>query len=78
MRRVGVGGVPLFAALAWPGAALAHHRAAPRIEVLSKPRGPHLGRDALVAVSRRVQRVTLNGTDVTSDLSSAAAASSAS
>jgi Tannase-like family of unknown function (DUF6351) len=69
MRRAGVCAVALFAVLAWPGAALAHHRGAPRIEVLSNRADLISGGDALVAVTGRVARVTLNGADVTSDFS---------
>src|SRR3954451_15221423 len=65
MRRTGVCAVVVFAALASPGLALAGHRDAPRIEVLSNRADLISGGDALVAVSGRVERVTLNGRDVT-------------
>ena len=68
MRRARACAVVVFAALAWPGAALADHRDAPRIDVLSNRADLISGGDALVAVSGRVDRVTLNGADVTSEL----------
>src|SRR4051794_26188780 len=66
MRRARVCAVIVFAALAWPGAACADHRDAPSIEVLSNRADLIPGGDALVAVSGRVDRVNLNGADVTS------------
>src|SRR5690348_3863047 len=68
MRRVRVCAVVVFAALASPGAALADHRDAPRIDVLSNRADLISGGDALVAVSGRFDRLTLNGADVTSEL----------
>jgi Tannase-like family of unknown function (DUF6351) len=68
MRRARVCAVVLFAALMWPGAALADHRDAPRIEVLSNRADLISGGDALVAVTGRVDRVTLDGKDVTAEL----------
>src|SRR5690242_14281504 len=67
MRRAAVSAVVVFAALASPSAALAHHRA-PRIAVLSNRADLISGGNALVAVSPRSARVTLNGADVTSEL----------
>lgn len=67
MRRVALCAVVVFAALASPGAALAHHRDASRIEVLSNRADLISGGDALVAVIGRVERITLNGKDVTSE-----------
>src|SRR6059058_4207148 len=67
MRRAGVCAIVVFAVLASPGAALAHHRDAPRIEVLSNRADLISGGDALVAVAGRVERITLNGKDVTSE-----------
>jgi hypothetical protein len=69
MRQAGVCAVVVFAALASPGVALAHHREAPRIEVLSNRADLISGGDALVGVTGRVERITLNGADVTSDFS---------
>ena len=68
MGRARVCAVVVVAALGWPGAALADHRDAPCIDVLSNRADLISGGDALVAVSGRVDRVTLNGADVTSEL----------
>jgi hypothetical protein len=67
MRWAGVCAIVVFAALASPGTALAHHRDAPRIEVLSNRADLISGGNALVAVTGRVERITLNGADVTSE-----------
>jgi hypothetical protein len=59
----------VFAALVSPGTAVAHFGDPPRIEVLSNRADLISGGDALVAVSGRVDRITLNGADVTSEFS---------
>src|SRR5689334_23169384 len=66
MRRAVAFGVVALA-LASPSAALAHHRA-PRIAVLSNRADLISGGNALVAVRPSSARVTLNGADVTSEL----------
>ena len=67
MRRA-VGCVVVALALVSPSAALAH-RGAPRIVVLSNRADLISGGNALVAVRPSSARVTLNGADVTSQLS---------
>lgn len=67
MRRVSVFAVVAVGALAAPPAALAQRAAPPRITVLSNRADLISGGDALVAIDRRAARVTLNGSDVTSE-----------